>query len=50
MQQAYSDSMRRLSEYGKEAQKTNLYKDTIKKQERVITKLETLLEKTLKDT
>lgn len=31
-------------------QKTALYKDTIKKQERVITKLETLLEKTLKDT
>jgi len=28
----------------------SLYKDTIKKQERVITKLETLLEKTLKET
>jgi hypothetical protein len=27
-----------------------LYKDTIRKQERVITKLEALLEKTLKDT
>ena len=50
LQQAYSETMRRLAEYGKEAQKTNLYKDTIKKQERVITKLETLLEKTLKDT
>lgn len=50
MQQAYAEAMRRLAEYGKEAQKTSLYKDTIKKQERVITKLETLLEKTLKDT
>jgi hypothetical protein len=42
--------MRRVQEFAKEVQKTNLYKDTIKKQERVITKLETLLEKTLKDT
>ncbi len=50
MQQAYGDSMRRLAEFAKEVQKTSLYKDTIKKQERVITKLETLLEKTLKDT
>ncbi len=31
-------------------QKTNLYKDTIRKQEKVIAKLEALLEKTLKDT
>lgn len=50
LQQAYGDSMKRLAEFGKEAQRANLYKDTIKKQERVITKLETLLEKTLKDT
>jgi hypothetical protein len=42
--------VKRLAEFGKEAQRANLYKDTIKKQERVITKLETLLEKTLKDT
>jgi len=50
MQQAYNEAMKRLSEFGKEVQKTNLYKDAIKKQERVITKLESLLEKTLKDT
>jgi hypothetical protein len=50
MQQAYGDAMRRLSDFSKEVQKTSLFKDTIKKQERVITKLETLLEKTLKDT
>lgn len=31
-------------------QKINLYKDTIKKQENVILKLETLLEKTLRET
>ena len=50
MQQAYSEAMKRLGEFGKEVQKTNLFKDTIRKQERVITKLESLLEKTLKDT
>jgi hypothetical protein len=42
--------MRRLQDSGKEAQKTGLYKDTIRKQERVISKLEGLLEKTLKET
>ncbi len=50
MQSAYSESMRRIADSSKELQKTNLYKDTIKKQERVISKLEGLLEKTLKDT
>ena len=50
MQQAYGEAMRRLQDSNKEVQKTNLYKDTIKKQERVISKLEVLLEKTLKDT
>ena len=50
MQAAYGESMRRLQDSGKELQKVSLYKDTIKKQERVITKLETLLEKTLKET
>lgn len=50
MQHAYNDSARRLQELGKELQKTNLYKDTIRKQEKVIAKLEALLEKTLKDT
>jgi len=50
MQQAYGESMRRLADSNKELQKTSLYKDTIRKQERVISKLEILLEKTLKDT
>lgn len=34
----------------KEVQRTSLYKDTIRKQERVISKLEALMERTLKDT
>jgi hypothetical protein len=34
----------------KELQKIALYKDTIKKQERVISKLEAMLSKTLKET
>ena len=50
MQHAYNDSARRLQELSKELQKTNLYKDTIRKQEKIIAKLEALLEKTLKDT
>lgn len=50
IQHAYSDSSRKLNELTKELQKTNLYKDTIRKQEKVIAKLEALLEKTLKDT
>ena len=50
MQHAYNDSAKRLAELSKELQKTNLYKDTIRKQEKVIAKLEALLEKTLKDT
>jgi hypothetical protein len=50
MQMAYGEAMKRLQDSNKEVQKTNLYKDTIKKQERVISKLEVLLEKTLKDT
>jgi len=50
MQAGYSEAQRRLAEGLKEVQKTSLYKDTIKKQERVIGKLEILLEKTLKDT
>ena len=36
-------------EIKREVQKVNLYKDTIRKQEKVIAKLEALLEKTLKD-
>ena len=36
MQAGYSEAQRRLAEGLKEVQKTSLYKDTIKKQERVI--------------
>ena len=50
IQHAYADATKRLAELSKELQKTNLYKDTIRKQEKVIAKLEALLEKTLKDT
>jgi len=50
IQHAYNDSSKKLAELSKELQKTNLYKDTIRKQEKVIAKLEALLEKTLKDT
>ena len=38
------------SQINKEMQKIGLYKDTVRKQERVIVKLETLLDKTLKET
>jgi hypothetical protein len=50
LQHAYNDASKKLSEFHKELNKTNLYKDTIRKQEKVIAKLEALLEKTLKDT
>ena len=39
-----------FSQLNKEMQKIGLYKDTIRKQEKVIVKLETLLDKTLKET
>jgi len=41
---------KQLADLKKEIAKINLYKDTIRKQEKVIAKLEALLEKTLKDT
>ena len=39
-----------FAQLNKEMQKIGLYKDTIRKQEKVIVKLETLLDKTLKET
>ena len=50
LQHAHSEKARRLLELKREISKINLYKDSIRKQERVISKLEGLLEKTLKDT
>eukprot|EP01022_Parablepharisma_sp_SALTPOND_P013408 TRINITY_DN1793_c0_g1_i1.p2 TRINITY_DN1793_c0_g1~~TRINITY_DN1793_c0_g1_i1.p2 ORF type:complete len:578 (+),score=96.29 TRINITY_DN1793_c0_g1_i1:1186-2919(+) len=50
VQNAHQDKARKLLEMQREIQKINLYKDTIKKQEKVITKLEGLLNKTIKDT
>ncbi len=50
LQHAHNEKSRRLLELKKEIAKINLYKDTIRKQEKVIAKLEALLEKTLKDT
>lgn len=47
---ANTEKTRKLMELKKEIAKINLYKDTIRKQEKVISKLEALLEKTLKDT
>jgi chromosome segregation ATPase len=50
LQNAHQEKARRLLEMQREVQKINLYKDTIKKQEKVIAKLEALLNKTVKDT
>ena len=50
IQHAYNDAIKQLHELRNEQKKTELYKDTIRKQEKVIAKLEALLEKTLKDT
>ncbi len=50
VQNAHQDKARKLLEMQREIQKINLYKDTIKKQERVILKLEGILNKTIKDT
>ena len=47
---AHTKKAKKLMELNKEIAKINLYKDTIRKQEKVISKLEALLEKTLKDT
>eukprot|EP00826_Nyctotherus_ovalis_P060262 TRINITY_DN8434_c0_g6_i3.p1 TRINITY_DN8434_c0_g6~~TRINITY_DN8434_c0_g6_i3.p1 ORF type:complete len:253 (+),score=71.36 TRINITY_DN8434_c0_g6_i3:73-831(+) len=50
VQNAHQDKARKLLNVQHEMQKINLYKDTIKKQEKVIGKLETLLSRTIKDT
>lgn len=50
LQNVHQDKARKLLEMQREIQKINLYKDTIKKQEKVIAKLEAILNKTIKDT
>ena len=50
LQNVHQDKAKKLLEMQREIQKINLYKDTIKKQEKVIAKLEMLLNKTIKDT
>jgi len=46
----YDKLRNNFSQINKEMQKIGLYKDTIRKQENVIVKLEALLDKTLKET
>ena len=46
---AFKEQSSKLSELSKENKKTTLYKDTVKKQEAVISKLENLLEKLMRD-
>jgi len=46
---AFKEQSAKLSVLAKENKKTTLYKDTVKKQEAVIGKLETLLEKLMRD-
>jgi len=49
LQMAFKEQSSKLSMLAKENKKTTLYKDTVKKQEAVIGKLETLLEKLMRD-
>ena len=49
LQIAFKEQSNKLAVLVKENKKTSLYKDTVKKQEAVIGKLETLLEKLMKD-
>jgi len=49
IQIAFKEQSNKLAVLVKENKKTSLYKDTVKKQEAVIGKLETLLEKLMKD-
>lgn len=49
MQMAFKEQSGKLSVLVKENKKTTLYKDTVKKQETVIGKLENLLEKLMRD-
>ena len=46
---AFKEESGKLSILSKENKKTTLYKDTVKKQEAVIGKLESLLEKLMRD-
>ena len=46
---AFKEQSLKLSALAKENKKTTLYKDTVKKQEAVIGKLENLLEKLMRD-
>lgn len=49
MQLAFKEQSNKLHVLSKENKKTTLYKDTVKKQEAVIGKLENLLEKLMRD-
>ena len=49
LQMAFKEQSLKLSALAKENKKTTLYKDTVKKQEAVIGKLENLLEKLMRD-
>ena len=49
LQMAFKEQSSKLSILAKENKKTTLYKDTVKKQEAVIGKLEGLLEKLMRD-
>lgn len=49
MQMAFKEQSQKLAIVMKESSKTGLYKDTVKKQEQVIAKLETLLEKLMRE-
>lgn len=50
MKSSYDKLRTNFASVTKEMQKIGLYKDTIRKQETVIVKLEALLDKTLKET
>jgi len=50
LQSSHQDKAKKLLDMQKEVKRVNLYKDTIRKQEKVIAKFEVLMEKTLKDT
>lgn len=50
LRKKHTDGSRRLIDMQQEISKIQVYKDTIKKQEKVIAKLEKLMESTLKDT
>lgn len=50
LRKKHTDGSKKLLEMQQEISKIQVYKDTIKKQEKVIAKLEKLMETTLKDT